>query len=163
MNREDANRWARRDFGDFKILNKMSRCPPRRSTGRLVQVLFCTLYQKKKVKGDCVHGLLRVRVESLPFPSGRRSPPCPPWGCSPLRGKGHRHRGRAGRRPRPPRVARLPLPSGGVKIQPPLQLCGRQRERWEKLLCCCSPFGADELLKVVICQTLMSPDRACEN
>lgn len=143
----------------------MSRCRPLRNTRGTWHKYFSVHASKKKEGGGCVHGLLRTRVESLPFPSafGRCSLPCPPRSCSPLRAKGRRQRGRAGRLPPAPGPGGQQLPSGGAKVQPRLQPCGRQPGRWEKLLRCCSTLGAEELFKVVICQTLMSPDRACEN
>lgn len=71
-----------------------------------------------------------------------------------LPGKGRRQRcGAGGQR----------LPSAGVKVQPCAQPGVPSPGRWEQLLRRCSTLGADELFKVVICQALMSPDRACEN
>lgn len=122
--------------------DKASRCrPPRgsRDAGRGGIVPYLPQKRAREGVGGCVHGVLRSGVESLPAPSaaGRARPGTRSPGKRPAAAPECRGQGPAAS---PARCS----PTRSVGTAP-------------------KPLQDDELFKAVICQALMSPDRACEN
>lgn len=107
------------------------------------EVLFCSCHIKNKRKGKKASVCMGCCAPVLSH--SRSLGPCPPWDAL--------SREKAGGSSRAPGGSSSSIPSP----------CPVSPGRWEQLLRRCSTLGADELFKVVICQALMSPDRACEN